>query len=393
MTPYAPAPAAHSRLAVAAAILMGVVAAFVSNTLPAFLSVLGRARGLSESQAGLCAMADLGGIALGVTACALLPALVQRLGWRMTVASGAMILIAANLASIVITGFAPYLAIRLLAGCGSGIIIAIVYAILAEGDGARALAIYNIGQLGCAAFAVQFFNTLADTYGVSVLFAIIAGLSAASLALVPFLPRESTREMAAEAQHSHAPETISPAGWTGIAAVFAMFFGVGSVYGFLAYMGAAWGLDAAAVEGDISLVLLAGMAAAGLVTLIGSRFGYQRSMVFGFGLLLLAIAVLIVFKPVGGFLATAAMFYFAVNFTMAYQFEAVTEVDPSSSAAMLVSGATLGGVATGPAVAGYLVTRDFVFVNATGFIACTLSLVLILLAQTIHAKAQQTAGT
>jgi MFS family permease len=208
----------------------------------------------------------------------------------------------------------------------------------------------------------------------------------------PYIPYVGRASAAAEAQHSHAPETISPAGWTGIAAVFAMFFGVGGVYGFLAYMGAAWGLDAAAVEGDISLVLLAGMAAAGLVTLIGSRFGYQRSMVFGFGLLLLSIAVLIVFKPVGGFLATAALFYFAVNFAMAYQFEAVTEVDPSSSAAMLVSGATLGGVATGPAVAGYLVTSDFVFVNAAGFIACALSLVLILLAQRIHAKAPQNAS-
>src|ERR1700679_1375911 len=55
-----------------AAISAGVISALVVNSLPVFLSVLARARGLTESESGLVALADMGGIAIGTTACAVL---------------------------------------------------------------------------------------------------------------------------------------------------------------------------------------------------------------------------------------------------------------------------------------------------------------------------------
>ena len=381
-----PAAQRHSLISVVVAIAVGVVGAMVSNTLPAFLAVLARARGLTESQAGLSAMADIGGIAFGMTLCGLLPGLVRRLTWRGAIAGGLLLLMAANLLSIWVVTFGPYLAVRVLAGLGSGVVIAIVYAVLAEGDGARSLATYNVGQLATASFAIPFFSKLADTYGISILFMIIAGLAAASLLLVPALPRESVREMAAEEHHGHAKETVSLAGWLGIGSVLLMFVGVGSVFGFLSYMGAAWGGDPLQVEGNVSKVVFAGMVGALVVSVVGSRFGYQRPMIIGFLLLLVTAGLFAAFKPVAAFLAIGAVFYFAVNVTMTYQFEAVTEIDTTSSAAMLVSAGTLGGMAMGPAIAGYLVTADYMLVNLLGLATFACSLLLMLAAQAVHRR-------
>ncbi len=379
--------ARHTTLSVVVAILVGVVAAMVSNTLPAFLAVLARARGLTESQSGLSALADLGGIAFGMTLCALLPDLVRRLTWRGAVASGLLVLIAANLLSIWITSFEPYLAVRVLAGFGSGVVIAMVYAILAEGDGARSLATYNVGQLGTASFAIPFFSKLAESYGIAILFLIVAGMAAVALLLVPVLPKESLRELAAEENHVHASEKVSLAGWLAVLSVFVMFVGVGSVFGFLSYMGTAWGGDPLQVEGDVSKVVFSGMLGALVVAIVGSRFGYQRPLLIGFVLLLTATGLFAAFKPLALFMAVGGLFYFGVNVTMTYQFEAVTEIDSTSSAAMLVSAGTLGGTAIGPAIAGYLVTADYALVNLLGFGAFALSLGLLLVAQRMNRRA------
>jgi uncharacterized paraquat-inducible protein A len=51
--------------AVAAAILVGSVAALVVNTLPVFLTVIARTRGFDELETGLIAFVDMGGIAVG----------------------------------------------------------------------------------------------------------------------------------------------------------------------------------------------------------------------------------------------------------------------------------------------------------------------------------------
>lgn len=376
----------HTRISVLLAIFIGVIAALVSNSLPAFLAVLSRMRGLTEAQSGFSATADLGGISLGVMVCAALPAIVLRLGWRRTVAIGLALMICANLASIVVTAFVPYLAVRLLAGIGSGIVIAIVYAILGEGDGARSLAIFNVGQLATAALCIPFFSLLADRYGIAILFGIIAVVGLLALPLTSLLPYESLREAAAEAEHSHASERISLAGWLSVASVLLMFIGVGAVYGFMSYMGTAWGIDPATVESDISKVVFGGMAGAALVAVVGSRFGYRIPMFLGFALLMATTAALMLFKPVVGFLGVSALFFFAVNVTMTYEFEAVTEIDPSSRAAMMVSAATLGGTAMGPTVAGFLVTPDFALVNAAGLATFVASLLLILIARSINAR-------
>src|SRR6202167_2275297 len=88
-----------------AATAVGVVAALVVNSLPVFLTVLARVRALNESASGLVALADMGGIAVGTTVCAMVPTFVQKLTWRGAAAIGLLLLCVANVASAMVSPF------------------------------------------------------------------------------------------------------------------------------------------------------------------------------------------------------------------------------------------------------------------------------------------------
>jgi predicted MFS family arabinose efflux permease len=358
-------------------ILIGAVSVIVPNTLPAFLGIVALVRHLSEAQSGLAAMADLAGITIGTTGCAMSPAIVQRLGWHRMVVIGLAVMIGGNVLSVYVADFSPYLLVRVLAGLGSGVVMAVVYAILGEGEGARALAFFNIGQLGLGWLAIPMLGPIEERFGVGGIFGAIALSAAAMLLLVPFLPPMSKREEEAEAHHAHAPEKVSPEGWLAILSVFVLNFGSGSVYSFLEFMGIAWGGAKADVETALALVLFAGMMSGVCVAIVGSRFGFRMPLLVSFAALTLSLVLFIAIRPVAAFFPFAALFFFTVNVVMAYQFEAVTRVDTSSSAAMLVNAALLGGIAVGPAFAGYLATSDYILVNSLGLVCVALSVVLI----------------
>ena len=365
----------HSLVPVATVIGITTVSSLVANTLPAFLAVIATERGYSESQAGLCAMADMGGMAIGIIGCAMLPKLVQLLNWRQTVRLGLLLVILANLLSIVATDFAPYFVVRLVAGVGAGLVIAITYAVLGEGGGARSIGFFNIGQLGAGWLAIPYFTPLAEAYGVKSIFELIAVFSVFASLFTVFLPLGSCH-LVTEASPSRVHQKISKVGWTAILACFLFWIGVGSIFGFLSFMGISWGGDPVAVEDSVSKVLFAGMTGAVAVTIIGSQFGAFRSSVIACVGLLASVALFLYFNPVAAFMAIGALFYFCVTVSTSYQFEVVTQVDSSNSAAMMVMAATVAAISVGPAIAGYLVTPTYDLINGLGFIFIAVSLAL-----------------
>ena len=373
-----------------AAILIGVFCALMPNTLPVYLSVLARLRGLTESQIGLVAMADMGGYALGIIGCALLPSLVVRLNWRRMSIVGALIMIIANILSIEVQAFLPFLFVRAIAGIGAGITTAIVYAIAAEGDGSRSMAFLVGTMLLSGSVAVPFLTPLTEKFGATGVFGVFAGLAAISILLIPLMPRDSIRTPESSEGANPISQKVTLPGWLAISSVFVHFCGIGAIYGFISSMGVAWGGSEMSVELDVSKMLFAGMVGVALVAIVGSRFGAFKSLVAAYAGLLVAIVLLLVLKPLAGFLAVSVFFGFVYNLLVPYQFDVVIQVDESSSAAMLVSGGMFTGVAVGPAIAGYLVTPDYVWVNGFGLVCCVLALALIALARRVRDKALAT---
>ncbi len=226
--------------AVSSAVAVGVIGAFVINTLPVFLVVLARAHGLDEADTGFVALADMGGIAVGTVLCAAWPRTVERMGWRSIAAIGLVVLAGANLLTVVASQFSMLLLARSIAGLGAGITMAVTYAVLAEGDGARDLAVFNVAQQMLGWYAMSRLSGLADRFGPSMLFVLIAACAAVAIPACLFLPANATRA-AAEAGAVPSRQGITVPGWAAIGSVLVNFMGIGAVYTYLEFMGVSWG--------------------------------------------------------------------------------------------------------------------------------------------------------
>lgn len=367
----------QTKTAVSAAILLGTIAALVGNMLPVFLTVMARTLNLSESQCGLIAFAEMGGMAVGTIACALAPRRVGRLTWRWTAVVGLLVLIAANGFAILAGSFGVLLFARAVAGLGAGIVLAITYAVLAGNNGARDLAIFNIVQLGSGGLGMLILSPIAGRLGAGGLFGIIALISLLALLFCPALPRGRSADSVMEAGTS---ERVSAQGWLAVVSALLYFAAVSAIFAYMAFMGVAWGGKTETVEASVSTAMFAGIMGALVVTLIGSRFNFRMPLYLAYTLLLATILLLALLQPVAAFLPLVCVFGFAWNIVTPYQFAAITRVDGSSSAAMLVNASTLGGFAIGPAFAGYLATADFMLVNLLAFGGCLASLALLVVA-------------
>ncbi len=375
-------------LTIASAVLLGALSVLVVNTLPVFLTVLGRTLSLSEAQAGYIALADMGGIAFGTICCAMLPSLIARIGWRRVAMAGVSLLIVGNILASQANSYPSLIAARTLAGTGAGISMAMVYAVLASGGHeARNLAMFNVIQLGSGAIGMQFLGAIASGWGAKGLFLLIAGISVLGYLFCLSLPR-GARPLPASSPEDVFPHTdrISGPGWLAIASALLYFAGAGAIFGFLAYMGIAWGGEPATVESSLSIVLLAGMAGGVVAALVGSRLHFLRPLYVGYAILFISIVLFITIKPVGQFVLIGSLFGFGWNILTPFQFAAVTHADSSNSAAMLVNACTLGGIAIGPAIAGNFVTVDYALINIGSICACVASLILLLAALKWHTE-------
>ena len=365
------------RIAISAAIAAAILANTAAIIIPIFLPVLAHTRGLTEAQGGLFAMAVYGGNGIGSMACALLPHVVERLNWRRTAAAGLILVIAASLALAMQWGFAGLFVLALVNGIGAGLVNAVLYAMCTEGDCARLIAAFQAAQIGFGAAIVWLVKPIVDRYGEAGAFLMLALLAAIALLLCPVLRARGIAQPPGEQSAIPGPDRISGVGWAAVIGLFVFFVASGASYGFLGYMGLAWGGTPAGVESAISGIMVCGMIGALLVMIVGSRFGYAWPLVISIGAGVIGLVLFIGFKPVAAFLPIGGLLYISLNTAPAYLFDFLTDVDRSTGAAMMMGASQLGGFAVGPAIAGYLVSPDYVRVN--GFaLALTIAASLII---------------
>ena len=359
-------------------VLIGSVGMALPNAIPAYLAALGLVRHFSEAQTGLVAMADVAGITIGSLGCAVLPDLVKRLNWRRTVMLGMALALFANLLSIVTPSLGALLVLRAVAGLGSGMALAVVYAVMAEGDAARNLGVFTVTQLGVGWLAVLAMGAVSSQFGSLGLFGLVSAAVLVALLCSTQVPTASVRRTLAQTSGKPALGRVSTLGWVGIGSVVLFYAGVIAVYSYLVYMGAAWGVEQQTADASAAYVLFAGMFGGAAAALIGSRFGFVKPMVIGFAGLLATTTLFLVFTPVQAFIPLAMLFGFSFSYVLNYQFEAVVTVDPTSSTAMFVNVAALIGFSAGPVLGGALATGDYRVVNGTALALMGLAMAVVL---------------
>ena len=132
---------------IAVAIFMALVGYTVMVSVPVLSTALVDKVGFSEEQVGRIWGADLGGLSLGAILSAML---VARMNRRTLVFIGVALSIGANALCMVFTDYEMVLALRVLAGIGSGIFTAV--AVVTLGGTTNPVFAYNLELLGFGVF-------------------------------------------------------------------------------------------------------------------------------------------------------------------------------------------------------------------------------------------------
>ncbi len=339
-------------VAIAAYVTLSVVGAVVFNGMPVIVGALADGYGFSESEAGYLTTMDLAG---GVLASLLVSFLVTRVNRRQLVLVGFLLAVLLNGVAAFVQDYSTLMAIRLIAGLGSGVVYAMSIALLAGTHHlSRNFSILLFAQVSASALELFFFPKLAASFGTGSIFAITALASALSMSLLPFIPvdRGSTErgENIAEAVDTGVP--LAP--WWCLLAIFFFYLCVGSFWAYCERLGVGAGLDGDSVSVSLALGNLFSLIGCGLAYWLSQRFGQARPLLIA--LAFVGAACVLLSGEVTPFiyvLGTYTYFLFW-NLIDIYQLGSLSELDHSGRFAALVPAFQGVGLTLGPAGSAWL---------------------------------------
>jgi predicted MFS family arabinose efflux permease len=334
----------ESRAALAL-LALGVLASIVLTFLPILVAGMVGQFHWDDTRAGWLASADMLGSAV---ASLLAMRRVARLPWRTMALAAIAVAIAGNVASIWASGLASLLAARFVTGFGNGIVLTLAFAGLCHSRSpARFFGAYTFAQLALQTLALSVAPRIIEAYGMSGIYLTLAGVSAASAVLVPFIPAALHSEV------SQAPAAGSRVRLT-IGAQAIYFLAPAAAWAYLERIGQNFALDMAQVGTALGISSIAGIAGAGSVIALGTRFGILMPMAVGTALSIVATLLFMDGPGFGVYLAAACGFNFAWNFTFPFQMGAISQLDRSGSVATLSLLAQLCALGLGPLLASFV---------------------------------------
>ncbi len=196
--------------AVFASVSIAVIGWAVFMGMPILVGALIDTRGFSEEQAGYIASADLGGMFI---ASIFVSSLINKINRRHWVLAGALITIFANFFSSDIDQFGDMLAIRVVAGFGSGLCYTLALANLsATSDTAKSFSFLIFTFVAVNSVELFTLPRIADAYGVSGIFYAFIAVNIICLCVYPLLPVQEQSDSSVVAEGQEAGEEASQAG-------------------------------------------------------------------------------------------------------------------------------------------------------------------------------------
>ncbi len=341
----APSPTAAptGRSALLAGIHGMVVATSVGQVLPVLMTTLTSELHLTVTQAGLLAAADLGATTIASAVCAR-PA--GRFALSTVAQVGTVIVLGANVACLLVTGFGGLLALRLLAGIGAGLVtVACVIALSQNKSPARAFALAGIAQTAFGAALNVAIPSLNAHYGWSACFVVIAAFAAPGL----WIARYYVRSQASQAVASRATFTI--AGWMAFAALSIAFCAIGATWANLGGLGERSHLTLATIGIAVSGASIAGPVATALTALVGNRISSLLGLGFGAITMLAGVTLLGLAGSNSLFYAGSIAFMFGWAVYVPYALGLTSVIDPTGALAVIATAGANGGFSLGPLIA------------------------------------------
>lgn len=215
---------------------------------------------MNDVDAGFVASAEMAGLMLATVLFAFVS---DRINWRKAYALGLVLVVTANVGSVLLAAGAPFTALRTIAGAGAGVVAAIGFATLGETENAPRNYGWAVATIiGYSGVALRVMPALFAIGGYHAFLLMYALLTAACLPLVPFLSHK--KGVGGEISETVASEKagITPVGILAIASMFIFFTGYAAAWTYMALIGRDLGLNESAVAHALSLSQFAGVAGA-----------------------------------------------------------------------------------------------------------------------------------
>ena len=343
---------------------------FYVNIMPTIVSGLIEALGFSNQQAGNIASANMYGAATGAL---FIVFLIKRLNWQIVSVLLLSGLIAIDLFSISLTNPHTLLSVRFIHGFIGGMLVGTGFSLIArthEPD--RTFGVLLFVQFGLGGLGIMFIPGLVPEYGTQILFYSLVAFSLVTFLMLPFLPNYA---IAPDKKNQTETTGIQwlPLGLT-LATIFLFQAANMGLFAFIIGLGKHYQLEIGFITTTLGIANWLGLAGAGLVIAIGSRYGYLKSILAGIVFTAIGIWVLLYSNIPWVWIASNCLIGITWGFTISYLLGLASRFDASGQTAAMGGFASKMGLASGPAVTAMLLGEDnyeFIIIVATIFMVIT----------------------
>lgn len=333
-------------------------------------------QGFSESELGLLAAADLMGMAVASVAGLFW---VKRLPWRPVALAGLIAVMAGNLLCIGAAELIHLIALRLLAGLGAGSVVVLTMSVIARTSHPDRYTAFFIGsEVFFQSIAFTLFAGMAAEQGIDSLYYLFAGLAAATMVLVGFLPHSGASE-AIDETGTAVTEPVGRGILLMILAAMAIFFlAQSALWAFVERIGSGAGLEAEGIGNALAISGLFSLSGALFAGWLDLRWGRVVPLIIAAGAQIILLALLQGEMSLIYFTIVFGLFGFFWNVGIPYQVGVLVSHDKEMRFAALIPAFQGLGLATGPALAGaFLGDGSYLPVNIIAGVALLLYLVVI----------------
>ncbi len=379
--PEAPAvPSADKLWLYALLALVATAGFFYVNIMAAIVDGLVTGLAFTNAQAGTVGAANIYGASVGSFVAVLL---VRHVAWRPALFVLLSLLLLLDLGSTTIRGPGLLTALRALHGFVGGMAVGVTYSVIARTRSPdRAFGMLLLVQFGLGGLGVMFLPTLVPDYGARILFLSLAALTACALVALAAIPRlAGERQADAAVAATRLPTAARATALLALLALFLFQAGNMALSAFIIRLGEHYALGRDFIGQALGWATWIGAAGAGLVIFMGTRLGRLRP--------LLAAMLLTLAGTAGFFWSGSQPVFFVANvgtaitwsFVVPYLFGMLSRLDGSGRLATLGGFVSKLGLASGPMLAGQLLSNDdFPFLIAVAIAALAASTVAMLAA-------------
>ena len=338
---------------IAVAIFMALVGYTVMVSVPVLSTALVDKVGFTAEQVGRIWGADLGGLSLGAVISALLVAKMNR---RRLVWIGVALSIGANALCMVFTDYEAVLALRVLAGVGSGIFTAV--AVVTLGGTTNPTTAYNLELVGFAFSTALELNYLPQLT-MNEIYLFFMTLSALCAVLVFWIPARplNKEELAEQEKHEQAVENwhvpkIMP--WLCLIAICFTYINIGGYFTYIELAALADGVSQDWTGSVLTWSSFLGIAGC-LIAYLCTRYGLFKPLFLS--LIMMAVIVAMLAIGINDINLAVSLFGFMTLWTFVdvYQSAMIAHMDRSGSLVALLPSVQGFGQFVGPNIAASIV--------------------------------------